>query len=251
MGTGKSVVGRGSGGDDDGGRFEIDEEMDNGAERVDVALWAVPGQLRGLKKHGAGGLVRREAQRRVAKVGEDHVRIDGAGRGPEEDVAGFDVAVADASAGAVAAAGVEAAVEELEGRGQLLIGGPDKRFGQEQVEAGVFVDELVEIAAGAVLEVVQGAFRSEPFVRVEADDVPVALGEHILQDRGLDRFGVGHPGILDPFPDDEVARAAAPHEVDDAFAVGADFLDVFVPGPVSGTRGGCVVAFPRFFRARG
>ena len=91
--------------------------MDNGAEGVHVAFWRMSGQFGRLPECRTGWIVSGEVEGRVAEVCEDDVRVCGGvvGLEAEEDVAGFDVAVADASAIGVGAAGVEAAVEEFEG----------------------------------------------------------------------------------------------------------------------------------------
>ena len=94
----------------------------------------------------------------MAKVGEDDVRVDGVRVGAEEDVGGFHVPVADAFAFSVRASGVEAAVEEVEGGEELLVDVPDEGFGQGGAVSFVLVDELVQVASGAVFEVVAGAF---------------------------------------------------------------------------------------------
>ena len=91
--------------------------MDHGAEGVHVAFGRVSGKFRGLPECRTGWIVSSEVESRVAEVCEDDVRVWGIGVEAEEDVAGFDVAVADASAGGVGAAGVEASVEEVEGGG--------------------------------------------------------------------------------------------------------------------------------------
>ena len=108
--------------------------------------------------------------------------------GAEEDVGGFDVPVADAFA---FTSGVEAAVEEVEGREELLEDVPDERFGQEGAVSFVLVDELVEVASGAVFEVVADAFLLVRFEGVEVDDVVVPVREDVLEHGGLDGFGVG------------------------------------------------------------
>ncbi len=116
--------------------------MDDGAEGVDVAFWGVPGQFGRLPVSGAGRVVSGEVEGRVAKVCEDDVGVVGGGVWveAEEDVAGFDVAVADASAGGVGAPGVEASVEEFERRGELLVDLPDEGFWEEGVVSSVLID---------------------------------------------------------------------------------------------------------------
>ena len=103
--------------------------MNDGAKRIDVALGRMPRQLRRLPVRRARRLVRREVERRVPEVGEDDVRVDRVWIGPEEDVGGFDVAVADAPSVAVRAAGVEALVEKRESGEELVIDVPDEGFG--------------------------------------------------------------------------------------------------------------------------
>lgn len=99
----------------------------------------------------------------------------------------------------------------------------------------VLVDELVQVAAGTVFEVVAGSFwfvGSEGLVRfegVETDDVGVAVWENVLEYGSLDGFGEKHPSITYCFAGDELMCArTTSHEVDDAFAVEADLFDEFV-----------------------
>ena len=99
----------------------------------------------------------------------------------------------------------------------------------------VLVDELVQVAAGAVLEVVAGAVwlgGSEGLVwfeGVETDDVGVAVWEDVLEYGCLDGFGEERPSIPYCFAGDELTGAGSTsHEVDDAFAVDADLFDEFV-----------------------
>ena len=90
--------------------------MDDGAEGVHVAFWRVSWEFGRLPECGPGGIVRGEIESRVAEVCEDDVRVCGvAVVVAEEDVAGFDVAMAHSSPIAIAASGVEASVQELEG----------------------------------------------------------------------------------------------------------------------------------------
>ena len=89
--------------------------MHDSAERVNVALWGVSGQLRWLPDCCSGGIVGGEIQRCVAEVCKDDVWIFEAGCEAEEDITGFDVAMADTSTIALAASGVETSVQELEG----------------------------------------------------------------------------------------------------------------------------------------
>lgn len=93
--------------------------MNHSADAVHVASGRVSWELWWLPECRAGGIVGGEIESRVAKVCEDDGRICGGvvGREAEEDVAGFDVAMADASAVGIGAAGVEASMEELEGGG--------------------------------------------------------------------------------------------------------------------------------------
>ena len=94
--------------------------------------------------------------------------------------------------------------------------------------AAVLVHELVQVAAGAVFEVVAGAFLVVGFEGVQVDDVGVGVWEDVLEHEGLDRFGGGGAGVLDCLADDEVVGNAGSKEVDDAFAVEADLRDEFV-----------------------
>ena len=66
----------------------------------------------------------------MAEIGEDDVRVYGVGVGAEEDVGGLDVAVTNAFSVSIRAAGVEAAVEEVESGEQLFVYVPDEGFGQ-------------------------------------------------------------------------------------------------------------------------
>ena len=162
--------------------------MDDGAEGVDVAFGRVTRQFGRLPKGRPGRVVGGEIERRVAKVCEDDVRVDEVGVGAEEDVGGFDVPVADAFA---FTSGVEAAVEEVEGREELLEDVPDEGFGQEGAVSFVLVDELVQVASRTVFEVVASPFESVRFEGVEVDDVVVPVREDVLEHGGLDGFGVG------------------------------------------------------------
>ena len=90
------------------------------------------------------------------------------------------------------------------------------------------VHELVQVASGAVFEVVAGAFLFVGFEGVELDDVGVPVWEDVLEHEGLDGFGGGGAGVFDRLADEEVAGGAGPQEVDDAFAVEADLRDEFV-----------------------
>lgn len=110
----------------------------------------------------------------------------------------------------------------------------------------VLVHELVQVAAGAVFEVVAGPFGfvgSEGLVwfeSVETDDVGVAVWENVLEYGRLDGFGEKRPSVPYCFAGDELMGArTTSHEVDDAFAVDADLFDEFVAtafgiGTVSG-----------------
>ena len=102
--------------------------MDDGSDRVDVAPWRVSRQLGRLPEDCSGRVVGGELQRRVAEVGKYYVRVCRIACEAEEDVAGFDVTMANPSPIGIAAPGVEAPVQELEGRGQLLIRLPYERF---------------------------------------------------------------------------------------------------------------------------
>ena len=98
----------------------------------------------------------------------------------------------------------------------------------------VLVAQLVQVAAGAVFEVVASAFWMRgveglvEFEGMETDDVVVAFWEDFVENGGLDGFGVQRPGVADCLADDELLCASSSHEVDDAFAVDADLLDEFV-----------------------
>ena len=57
--------------------------------------------------------------------------------------------------------------------------------------AFVSVHELVQVAAGAVFEVVAGAFGLVGFEGVQGDDVGVPVREDVVEHGGLDGFAVG------------------------------------------------------------
>ena len=52
--------------------------------------------------------------------------------------------------------------------------------------------------------------------------------EDVLEDGGFDGLGVERAGVGDCFAGDELVRLKISHEVDDAFAVDANLLYIFV-----------------------
>ena len=131
----------------------------------------------------------------MTEVGEDDIGEFGVGVQAEEDVAGFDIAMADTAAIAIAAPGVETSVQEFEGGSELLVGLPDEEFRQQDSFFSVPVDELVQVAPGAEFEMIAGAFGLVRLKGVETDDVVVAVWEDILEYGGFDRFGVDGPSV--------------------------------------------------------
>lgn len=135
----------------------MDQEVNDGAEGVDVAPGRMARSFGRLPEIRPGGIVRGEVQGRVAKVAEHDVGVRGGGVGAEEDVARLHVAVGDASPVRVGTSRVEASVEELEGGEYLPVYVPDERFRQVCAMSPVPIDQLVQVAAGAVFEIVARA----------------------------------------------------------------------------------------------
>lgn len=212
--------------------------MDDGAERVDVAFGRMPRPFGRLPEVCPRGVVRGEVERRVAEVSEHDVRVLGVGGvvEAEEDVARLDVAVRDASPPfRIGTSRLETPVQKFQRREPLLEHVPDERLRQVRAVSLVPVDELVQVAASAVFEIVARTFYSVRLERVEPDDVVVLFWwEYVLEYRGLDGLVEDQTGVLDRLPSDQLARAAVLHQMDDAFAVDADLLEEFVLAAFSG-----------------
>lgn len=96
-------------------------------------------------------------------------------RGAEEYVAGFDIPMTYASSFAIATFRIEALVQERERRGHLLIHLPNKRFGQVSIMVPVLIDQLMQVASGAVLKKIQRPLRSVRLEGLQTDNVIVAF----------------------------------------------------------------------------